>query len=385
MRRSAMKAAGDARGSQDHLHGDDGGHRQGPRGRDSPDREPRLRTQGVHRQVGSHGRRRQPPDRDLHPSRPRRCASQPREVLLSLGSVERNVVDSQDVTEEYVDVEARIKNFKEQEDKLNELLKEKRKEEKLEDIIKVSDRIARCAGRRARAGAAQLPAQHDHALDDQPHAARDQGLQAAHRADVRNRVTRRFATSWEALVDFGQEVALVAVGAGAVAPAADTGGVRPRVGLRTLPAAQAGCHDPGSVRPRPAPAECRCGRDTGDAVEPTSPCRTRPSTPRTTPSGSLRGVSRSTRSACPRTLEVQHVLVQVGEPDGERVERVELLEQRLADLACIVPGHRAYSRQRRVGSSFVGVRALQGLPDDLVHAQWSRAGWWRGRSASRAC
>ena len=87
--------------------------------------------------------------------------------------------------------------------------------------------------------------------------------------------------------------------------------------------------------------------------------RTRPSTPRTTPSGWLRGASRSTRSACPEALQVQDALVQVGEPHGQRVERVVLLEQHLADLAAVVPGHGRLQWRHLVGcsTSFVGVTA----------------------------
>lgn len=63
-------------------------------------------------------------------------------ALKELGAPERESVDSKDVTEEYVDLKARLKNLREQEDKLNELLREKRRVESLEDIIRVSDRIA---------------------------------------------------------------------------------------------------------------------------------------------------------------------------------------------------------------------------------------------------
>ena len=136
-----------------------------------------------------------------------------RDALAELGSVERNALDSQDVTEEYVDVQARLKNFKEQEEKLNELLKEKRKEEKLEDIIKVSDRIAevrrdveRVQGRlnylSNMTTLATLNLTLREIKDYKPPTA----------PTFWSRVTTRFGQSWDALVEFGQDLALFVVG-----------------------------------------------------------------------------------------------------------------------------------------------------------------------------
>jgi hypothetical protein len=136
-----------------------------------------------------------------------------RDILLSLGSVERNALDSQDVTEEYVDVQARLKNFKEQEDKLSELLKEKRKEEKLEDIIKVSDRIAevrrdveRVQGRLNYLSTMTTLATINLTLRE------IKDYKPPQAPTFWNRVTSRFETSWEALVEFCQNAALAAVG-----------------------------------------------------------------------------------------------------------------------------------------------------------------------------
>lgn len=135
-----------------------------------------------------------------------------RDGLLPLGVPQRNALDSQDVTEEYVDVQARIKNLKEQEDKLNELLKEKRKEEKLEDIIRVSDRIAevrrdveRVQGRlNYLANMTTLATIHltlREIKDYKPPTTPTFG----------NRATSTLEKSWEAVVDFVQEFALAAV------------------------------------------------------------------------------------------------------------------------------------------------------------------------------
>lgn len=136
-----------------------------------------------------------------------------RDGLLALGTPERNAVDSQDVTEEFVDVQARIKNLKEQEDKLNELLKEKRKEEKLDDIIKVSDRIAQVRGEVERVQGrlnylasmttlATINLTIREVKDYKPPTAPTFG----------NRIAATFTESWEALVTFGQGAVLFAVG-----------------------------------------------------------------------------------------------------------------------------------------------------------------------------
>lgn len=132
--------------------------------------------------------------------------------LLALGTAERNVVDTQDVTEEFVDVEARIKNLQDQESKLNELLKEKRKEEKLEDVIKVSDRvflvrgdIERAQGRRNylknRVQLSTVNVTLREVKDYKPPTAPMFG----------SRAREAFENSWDGLVGFGSGVALFAV------------------------------------------------------------------------------------------------------------------------------------------------------------------------------
>jgi len=134
-------------------------------------------------------------------------------ALTGLGVPERNAVDSQDVSEEYVDVQARIKNLKEQETKLNELLKERRKEEKLEDIIRIGDRIAavrqdveRAEGRLKYLSAVTTNSTVNLTLreikDYVPPSAPTFG----------NRIRSTFGGSWESLVVFLEGVVLFAVG-----------------------------------------------------------------------------------------------------------------------------------------------------------------------------
>lgn len=134
------------------------------------------------------------------------------DALKEVGHAERDAVDSQDVTEEYVDVQARLKNLRQQEDKLGELLKEKRREEKLEDIIRVSDRIAEVRGQiervegrlkylDARAAFSTVTLTLRESADYTPPTAPTFG----------GRVGRAFNDSWAALVSFGEGVVLVVV------------------------------------------------------------------------------------------------------------------------------------------------------------------------------
>jgi hypothetical protein len=140
-------------------------------------------------------------------------------ALKELGVPERDAVDSQDVTEEFVDVQARLKNLRQQEEKLNDLLKEKRKEEKLEDVIRVSDRIGevrqqveRTEGRlkflEARAAFSTVTLTLREVADYKPPTA----------PTFSDRVSRTFSGSWEALVAFGEGVVLFAVAVGAWLP-----------------------------------------------------------------------------------------------------------------------------------------------------------------------
>jgi hypothetical protein len=132
--------------------------------------------------------------------------------LAALGHAERNAIDSQDVSEEYVDVQARVKNLKEQEAKLNELLKERRKEEKLDDIIKIGDRIGlvrqdveRAEGRlkylATMAAYSTVNLSLREVKDYKPPTA----------PTFASRVGATFSNSWDALVHFVTEVSLAVV------------------------------------------------------------------------------------------------------------------------------------------------------------------------------
>jgi hypothetical protein len=65
-------------------------------------------------------------------------------AILALGELERNNRTSQDVTEQYYDTEARIKNKKVEEQTLNKILQER--SGKLEDVLKIEIELSRVRG-----------------------------------------------------------------------------------------------------------------------------------------------------------------------------------------------------------------------------------------------
>lgn len=126
--------------------------------------------------------------------------------LAKLGTPERNVVDSQNVTEEFVDVQARIKNLKAEEEILNKLLKESGSRD---EVLKTREQIRIIRGDIERAQArmdylAKLSAMSTVNLtlreikDYKPPTAPTFG----------NRASQTFERSWDSLVDAGQGAAL---------------------------------------------------------------------------------------------------------------------------------------------------------------------------------
>jgi hypothetical protein len=66
------------------------------------------------------------------------------DALAALGNPVRNATDSQDVTEEYVDVSARVKNLKAEEEVLNRLLKDAAG--RLDEVFKIREQIRAVRG-----------------------------------------------------------------------------------------------------------------------------------------------------------------------------------------------------------------------------------------------
>jgi hypothetical protein len=68
------------------------------------------------------------------------------EALVKLGIPEKNSLDSKDVTEEFYDLEARIKNMKVEEGRLQGYLEDKKAVSKLEDILAIERELNRVRG-----------------------------------------------------------------------------------------------------------------------------------------------------------------------------------------------------------------------------------------------
>src|SRR5262249_13120461 len=67
-------------------------------------------------------------------------------AIAKLGIPEKNSVDSKDVTEEYYDLEARIKNKNAEEGRLQGYLDDKKATSKLEDILTIERELNRVRG-----------------------------------------------------------------------------------------------------------------------------------------------------------------------------------------------------------------------------------------------
>lgn len=74
-----------------------------------------------------------------------------RDALLRLGAAERNALESKDVTEEYVDVEARLRILKQEEEALNKILRETTNRQELlltrQRVMEVRSQIEAAQGR----------------------------------------------------------------------------------------------------------------------------------------------------------------------------------------------------------------------------------------------
>ncbi len=152
-------------------------------------------------------------------------------ALKVLGVPERDGIDSQDVTEEYVDVESRVRNLRVEEETLNRLLKEKAGNvtETLAirtQIVPVREGIERAEGRMkylsTRAAYSTVTLTLREVADYKPTTAPTFG----------DRVSRTFSGSWAALKAFGEGVVLFAVAASIWLPLLIPVGVAAVWGLR---------------------------------------------------------------------------------------------------------------------------------------------------------
>jgi hypothetical protein len=131
-------------------------------------------------------------------------------ALAALGNPVRNSSDSQDVTEEFVDLQARIKNLKAEEETLNKLLKEEAV--KLEDVLKIRDQIKGVRGEIERAEGrlkylATMAAMSTVTLSAREDAAYTPPLPEA-APTFSDRIDTTFGGSLTALTNFGKAVVL---------------------------------------------------------------------------------------------------------------------------------------------------------------------------------
>lgn len=131
-------------------------------------------------------------------------------ALAALGNTVRNSSDSQDVTEEFIDLQARIKNLKAEEETLNKLLKEQAA--RLEDVLKIREQIKTVRGDIERAEGRLKYLATMAALSTVTLTAREDASYVPPTAPTfGSRVSDTFDDSVTALSDFGKGVALFAV------------------------------------------------------------------------------------------------------------------------------------------------------------------------------
>jgi hypothetical protein len=169
----------------------------------------------------------------------------------SLGELQRSSKDSQDVTEEYFDVEARLKNKKVEEERLLKHLE--KSTGKLEDILAVEKEISRVRGEIERLqGRLQLLANLTSLTTVTVKLFERGGYVPEAAPTFGTSVGRTFATSLRLLADFGKGIVLVVV---ALAPwlvvAAAVGVPAWLVARRSLRASRAAARrpDPPTVSP----------------------------------------------------------------------------------------------------------------------------------------
>jgi hypothetical protein len=134
------------------------------------------------------------------------------EALTKLGVPQKNSTDSRDVTEEYYDLEARIKNKKVEETRLQGYLEDKKATSKLEDILAIERELNRVRGEIEQAeGRLRLLSNLSAlaTLDVTMHEVKDYVPPQA--PTFGNQITSTFSGSLDALTAVGKAVVLTAV------------------------------------------------------------------------------------------------------------------------------------------------------------------------------
>jgi hypothetical protein len=134
------------------------------------------------------------------------------EALTKLGVPQKNSTDSRDVTEEYYDLEARIKNKKVEESRLQGYLEDKKATSKLEDILAIERELNRVRGEIEQAeGRLRLLSNLSAlaTLDVTMHEVKDYVPPQA--PTFGNQISSTFSGSLDALTQVGKAVVLAAV------------------------------------------------------------------------------------------------------------------------------------------------------------------------------
>lgn len=142
-----------------------------------------------------------------------------REAVLKIAEVEKNASDSEDVTEEYYDLENHIKNKLAEEESLRRLLEKIGDKEKMENILtirrelsSVRDEIQRKQGRLKLLENLTEMTTVSVTIRERQKYDPAKGPDLAEIPTFGQRIGRTFGNSWEALSSFGQFLFLMVVG-----------------------------------------------------------------------------------------------------------------------------------------------------------------------------
>jgi hypothetical protein len=139
-----------------------------------------------------------------------------RDAVRKLAEIESDTINTEDLTDQYYDLDAHIKNLKAEQESWREMLK--KTNDKLDSFItvkreldRVTDDIQRKEGRlRLMANLTELTTV-NLTLRERQKFTPDTGPQIAEAATFSMKADRTFGNSWGVLVGFGQAVALVAI------------------------------------------------------------------------------------------------------------------------------------------------------------------------------
>jgi hypothetical protein len=126
--------------------------------------------------------------------------------LKALGTAERDAIESDDVTEEYRDIQTQVKNLKAEEETLNRLMREKAAS--VEDVLKIRQQIQPVRERIDRAEGRFEYLSKMTALSTVNLTLREIKDYKPQPATFGEKAGRSFSDSTSALVDFGQAIAL---------------------------------------------------------------------------------------------------------------------------------------------------------------------------------